>query len=79
MDTEQIIGLFLTITIIAMYAYTIADITSSRCRKPNDKMFWFLTVLCIPGMGMFWYYLKGRHTQNRWYPDRETDFSMFNG
>lgn len=45
---------------LAIYAYTIYDVITSKFGAPNDRIVWILVVLFLPLLGTILWFLFGK-------------------
>jgi hypothetical protein len=45
---------------LAIYAYTIYDVVTSKFGGPNDKIVWILVVLFLPLLGTILWFVIGK-------------------
>ncbi|MGY6741767.1 MAG: PLDc N-terminal domain-containing protein [Cecembia sp.] len=45
---------------LAIYAYTIYDVITSKFGGPNDRIVWILVVLFLPLLGTILWFLFGK-------------------
>lgn len=46
---------------LAVYAYTIYDVVTSRFAAQNDKLIWIIIVVLLPFLGTLLWFLVGRN------------------
>lgn len=45
---------------LAVYAFTIYDVVTSRFANQNDKLIWIIVVVLLPFLGTLLWFLVGR-------------------
>ncbi len=46
---------------LAVYAFTIYDVVTSRFANQNDKLIWIIIVVLLPFLGTLLWFLVGRN------------------